>query len=156
MKTTYLCAECLLRQACEACDSAFDNWDERYETIDWVINKLQNSFHDAVPEMLANEIHQMVKSASGVDPYKPLKDETNALFRSLAEEVRPELHCLKDKVKLAILVNAIDAAVPLEAHVDTMGYFSEPLSEGLQQELAIDEFANEAKRNLANEYTKKT
>ncbi len=140
MRTTYLCAECLLRQACEACDAAFENWDERYETIDWVINKLQNSFHDAVPEMLANEIHQMVKSASGTDPYKALKDETNAVFRSLAEEVKPELHSLKDKVKATILANAIEAAVPLAAYADTMGYFSEPLSEGLKQGLAIDEF----------------
>lgn len=140
MKTTYLCAECLLRQACEACDKAFENWDERYETIDWVIDKLQNSFHDAVPEMLANEIHQMVKSASSTDPYRELKDETNAVFRSLAEEVKPDLKTLKDKVLVAILGNAIEAAVPLEAHADSVGYFSEPLSKELQQGLAIDEF----------------
>lgn len=140
MKTTYLCAECLLRQACEACDKAFEDWEERYETIDWVINKLQNSFHEAVPEMLANEIHQMVKSASGKDPYKELKDETNAVFRSLAEEVRPELKTLKDRVLVAILGNAIEAAVPLEADADSFGYFSQPLSEGMKQGLAIDEF----------------
>ncbi|MCP4401420.1 MAG: DUF89 family protein [bacterium] len=141
MKTTYLCAECLLRQACEACDNAFEGWEERYETIDWVINKLQNSFHDEVPEMLANEIHQMVKSASGTDPYKELKDETNAVFRSLAEEVKPELKTLKDRVLVAILGNVVEAAVPLEANADSFGYFSEPLAEGMKQGLAIDEFA---------------
>ncbi len=140
MKTTYLCAECLLRQACEACDKAFDDWEERYETVDWVIDKLQNSFHDAVPEMLATEIHQMVKSASSKDPYKDLKDETNVVFRSLADEVRPELQTLKDKVLATILANRIDAAVPIEAHADAIGFFTEPLSEGLKQGLAIDEF----------------
>ncbi len=140
MKTTYLCAECLLRQACEACDKAFKNWDERYETIDWVINKLQNSFHDAVPELLAMEIHQMVKSASSTDPYKDLKMETNAVFRSLAEEVKPELQTLKDKVLAAVLANTIEAAVPLATHAESVGYFSEPLAEGLQQGFAIDEF----------------
>lgn len=141
MKTTYLCAECLLRQACEACDKAFESWEDRYETIDWVIDKLQNSFHEAVPEMLATEIHQMVKSASGTDPYKELKDETNAVFRSLAEEVKPEIHSLKDRVLVSILGNAIEAAVPLEADADAVGYFSEPLSEGMSQGFAIDEFA---------------
>lgn len=140
MKTTYLCAECLLRQACEACDKAFEDWQDRYETIDWVINKLQNSFHNAVPELLATEIHQMVKSASSTDPYKDLKAETNAVFRSLAEEVKPELQTFKDKVLAVILANAIEAAVPLSAHADEIGYFSEPLTEGLQQGLAIDEF----------------
>lgn len=140
MKTTYLCAECLLRQACEACDKAFDDWEDRYETIDWVINKLQNSFHDTVPELLATEIHQMVKSASGTDPYKDLKMETNAVFRSLAEEVKPELHTFKDKVLVTVLANVIEAAVPLQAHADAVGYFSEPLAEGLQQGFAIDEF----------------
>lgn len=140
MKSTYLCAECLLRQACEACDKAFNDWEERYETIDWVINKLQNSFHNAVPEMLATEIHQMVKSASSKDPYKDLKTETNVVFRSLADEVKPELQTLKDKVLVTILANRIEAAVPLEAHSDAVGYFSEPLSEGLKQGLAIDEF----------------
>ncbi len=139
MKSTYLCAECLLRQACEACE-VFKDWEERYETVDWVINKLQNSFHDAVPEMLATEIHQMVKSASSTDPYKDLKAETNVVFRSLADEVKPELQTLKDRVLAAILANRIEAAVPLETHADSVGYFSEPLSEGLQQGLAIDEF----------------
>ena len=140
MKTTYLCAECLLRQACEACDKAFNDWEERYETIVWVIDRLQNAFHDTVPELLATEIHQMVKSASSTDPYKDLKDETNAVFRSLAEEVKPELQTLKDKVLAAVLGNAIEAAVPLEAHADSIGYFSEPLTEGLKQGFAIDEF----------------
>ena len=140
MKTTYLCAECLLRQACEACDHAFNDWEERYETIQWVIDKLQNSFHEAVPELLASEIHQMVKSASSTDPYKDLKAETNAVFRSLAEEVKPELHTFKDKVLATVLANAIEAAVPLETYADTMGYFAEPLADGLQQGFAIDEF----------------
>jgi uncharacterized protein with ATP-grasp and redox domains len=140
MKTTYLCAECLLRQACEACDNAFDDWGERYETIDWVIDKFQNSFHEAVPELLATEIHQMVKSASSTDPYQELKSETNVVFRSLAEEVQPELSTFKDKVLVAILGNVIEAAVPLATHADSIGYFAEPLTEGLKQGLAIDEF----------------
>ncbi len=140
MKTTYLCAECLLRQAGEACDQAFDDWGERYETISWVLDKLQNSFHDAVPELLATEIHQMVKSASSTDPYEELKSETNAVFRSLAGGLKPELHTLKDKVLASILGNAIEAAVPLESDSDAIGYFSEPLTEGLKQGFAIDEF----------------
>ena len=140
MKTTYLCAECLLRQACEACDKAFESWEERYETVDWVINKLQNSFSDAVPEMLATEIHQMVKSASSTDPYRVLKEETNSIFRALADEVRPELKTLKEKVLACVLANAVDAAVPITVDAESIGYFNEPLSEGLKQGFAIDEF----------------
>ena len=140
MKTSYLCAECLLRQACDACDAVFESWDDRYETIDWVINKLQNSFHDAVPEMLATEIHQMVKSASSSDPYKALKEETNAIFRALADEVRPELATLKDKALAAALANAVEAAVPVSVDAESIGYFNEPLTEGLKQGFAIDEF----------------
>ncbi|PID58217.1 hypothetical protein CSB45_03885 [candidate division KSB3 bacterium] len=140
MRTTYLCAECLLRQAREACENAFDGWEERYETIDWVINKLQNSFHDAVPEILATEIHQMVKSASGRDPYKGLKDETNAVFRSFAEEVKPHLNSFKDRVLAAILGNSVEAAVPLNTHAESFGYFCRPLSEEMQRGFAIDEF----------------
>ena len=140
MKTTYLCAECLMRQAQEACDKALRDWEERYETVVWVIDKLQNAFHDAVPELLATEIHQMVKSAAGNDPYKDLKDETNAVFRSLADEFRPELTTLKDRVLAAILGNGVEAAVPLETHADAVGYLVEPLSDGLKRGLAIDEF----------------
>lgn len=140
MKTTYLCAECLMRQAQEACDKALRDWEERYETVVWVIDKLQNAFHDAVPELLATEIHQMVKSAAGNDPYKDLKDETNAVFRSLADEFRPELTTLKDRVLAAILGNGLEAAVPLETHADAVGYLVEPLSDGLKRGLAIDEF----------------
>jgi len=140
MKTTYLCAECLMRQAREACDKALKDWEERYETIVWVIDKLQNSFHDAVPELLATEIHQMVKSASGNDPYKDLKDETNVVFRALVEELKPELNTLKDRVLASILGNGVEAAVPLETHGDSVGYLTEPLLDGLKKGLAIDEF----------------
>jgi uncharacterized protein with ATP-grasp and redox domains len=140
MKTTYLCAECLMRQAREACDKALADWEERYETMVWVIDKLQNSFHNAVPELLATEIHQMIKSAAGNDPYKALKDETNAVFRSLVEELRPELKTLKDRVLAAILGNEVEAAVPLETYSDALGYLKEPLSDGLERGLAIDEF----------------
>ncbi len=90
--------------------------------------------------MLASEIHQMVKSASSTDPYKNLKMETNAVFRSLAEEVKSDLHTLKDKVLATVLANAIEAAVPLETQADALGYFAQPLSDGLQQGFAIDEF----------------
>ena len=140
MKTTYICAECLMRQARDACDRALDNWQERYETIVWVIDRLQSAFDDAVPEMLATEIHQMIKSASEKDPYKNLKDETNAVFRPLAEELKPELKTLKDFVLAAILGNGLEAAVPLEAHADALGYLTEPLSDGMKRGLAIDEF----------------
>jgi uncharacterized protein with ATP-grasp and redox domains len=140
MKTTYKCAACLMRQAREACDKALENWEERYETMVWVIDKLQNSFHNAVPELLATEIHQMVKSASSKDPYKDLKYEMNAVFRSLVEELKPELNTLKDRVLAAILGNGVEAAVPLETHSDAVGYLTEPLSEGLKRGLAIDEF----------------
>jgi uncharacterized protein with ATP-grasp and redox domains len=140
MKTTYVCAECLMRQAREACDRALDDWGERYETMVWVIDKLQNAFHDAVPEMLATEIHQMVKSASEKDPYRQFKDETNAVFRALVEEVRPSLNSLKDRVLAATLGNEVDAAVPLEVHADTVGYLTEPLSDGMKRGFAIDEF----------------
>jgi uncharacterized protein with ATP-grasp and redox domains len=140
MKTTYKCAECLMRQAREACDKAFEDWEERYETIVWVIDKLQNAFHDAVPELLATEIHQMVKSASSRDPYKDLKYETNVVFRSLVEELKPDLKTLKDRVLAAIVGNGVEAAVPLETHSDTVGYLTEPLSDGMKRGLAIDEF----------------
>ncbi len=140
MKTTYICAECLLRQARDACDRALDNWQERYETIVWVIDRLHSAFDDAVPEMLATEIHQMIKSASEKDPYKNLKDETNAVFRPLAEELKPELKTLKDFVLAAILGNGLEAAVPLEAYADALGYLTEPLSDGMKRGLAIDEF----------------
>jgi len=140
MKTTYKCAECLMRQACEACDKALEDWGERYETMVWVIDKLQNAFHDAVPELLATEIHQMIKSASSSDPYKDLKYETNAVFRSLVEELKPELKTLKDRVLAAIVGNGVEAAVPLETHADAVGYLTEPLSDGLKRGLAIDEF----------------
>jgi uncharacterized protein with ATP-grasp and redox domains len=136
MKTTYLCAECLMRQACEACDKAFAGWEERYETIVWVIDRLQNAFNDAVPEMLATEIHQMIKSASSNDPYKDLKDETNAVFRSLVEEIKPELKTVRDRVLAAILGNAVEAAVPLETHSETLGYLPEPFSDGLARGFA--------------------
>lgn len=140
MKTTYICAECLLRQACDACDRAFEDWQERYETIIWVIDRLQSAFDNAVPELLATEIHQMIKSASEKDPYKDLKAETNAVFRPLVEELKPELTTLKDYVLAAILGNGLEAAVPLESHADALGYLTEPLSDGLKRGLAIDEF----------------
>jgi len=140
MKTTYICAECLMRQARDACDRALDDWQERYETIVWVIDRLQSAFDDTVPEMLATEIHQMIKSASEKDPYKNLKDETNAVFRSLAEELKPDLNTLKDFVLAAILGNGLEAAVPLEAHADALGFLTEPLSDGMKRGLAIDEF----------------
>lgn len=141
MKTTYKCAECLLRQACDACDRALDDWQERYETIVWVIDRLHSAFDNAVPEMLATEIHQMVKSASEKDPYSDLKTEMNAVFRPLAEELKPELSTLKDFVLAAILGNGLEAAVPLETHADALGYLTEPLSDGMKRGLAIDEFA---------------
>lgn len=140
MKTTYICAECLMRQARDACDRALDDWQERYETIVWVIDRLQSAFDDTVPEMLATEIHQMIKSASEKDPYKNLKDETNAVFRPLAEELKPDLNTLKDFVLAAILGNGLEAAVPLEAHADALGFLTEPLSDGMKRGLAIDEF----------------
>jgi uncharacterized protein with ATP-grasp and redox domains len=140
MKTTYICAECLLRQAREACDRALEDWQERYETIIWVIDRLQSAFDSAVPELLATEIHQMIKSASEKDPYQDLKAETNAVFRPLVEELKPELHSLKDYVLAAILGNGLEAAVPLESHADALGYLTEPLSDGLKRGLAIDEF----------------
>ncbi len=129
-----------MRQAREACDKALEDWEERYETMVWVIDKLQNSFHNAVPELLATEIHQMVKSASSNDPYKDLKYETNVVFRSLVEELKPKLNTLKDRVLAAILGNGIEAAVPLETHSDSIGYLTEPLSDGMKRGLAIDEF----------------
>ncbi len=140
MKTTYLCAECLLRQACEACDQAFEDWNERYETVTWVLDRLQNGFHDAVPELLATEIHQMVKNAASLDPYQDFKSETNVLFRSLADEIKPQLHTLREKVLVSILGNAVEAAVPMQTHADTLGYLAEPFSEGLKHGFAIDEF----------------
>ncbi|MBD3307609.1 DUF89 family protein, partial [candidate division KSB3 bacterium] len=140
MKTTYLCAECLLRQACEACDNAFEDWGERYETIVWVIDRLQNAFHDTVPEILATEIHQMVKSASSTDPYHALKVETNTVFQALAQEIKPDLTTLKEKALAATLGNCVEAAVPLETDADVIGYLSEPITEGLRQGFAIDEF----------------
>jgi damage-control phosphatase, subfamily I len=130
-----------MRQAREACDRSLSEWEERYETMVWVIDKLQNAFHDAVPELLATEIHQMIKSASDKDPYKDLKDETNAVFRSLAEELKPDLNSLKDLVLAAVVANGIEAAVPLEMNPDSVGYLSEPLSDGMKRGLAIDEFA---------------
>jgi uncharacterized protein with ATP-grasp and redox domains len=129
-----------MRQARDACDRALEDWQERYETIVWVIDRLQSAFDSAVPEILATEIHQMVKSASEKDPYKDLKDETNAVFRSLAEELQPELKTLKDYVLAAILGNGLEAAVPLETHSETLGYLTEPLSDGMNRGLAIDEF----------------
>lgn len=141
MKTTYVCAECLMRQAQEACDQALEDWEERYETIVWVIDKLQNSFHDAVPELLATEIHRMVKSAAAdSDPYQDFKQETNVVFRSLVDELRPELETLKDRTLAATLGNGVEAAVPLATHADVVGYLAEPLSQGLQRGFAIDEF----------------
>lgn len=141
MKTTYQCAECLMRQAQEACDNAFEDWEERYETVLWVIDKLQNSFQNAVPELLATEIHQMVKSAAGKDPYRHLKTETNAIFRSLAKEITPEIRTLKDRALVATLANGIEAAVPLlQTNIDVVGYLAQPLSDGLLQGFAIDEF----------------
>lgn len=140
MKTTYICAECLMRQARDACDRALEDWQERYETIIWVIDRLQSAFDNAVPELLATEIHQMVKSASEKDPYKDLKAETNAVFRPLVEELKPQLKTLKDYVLAAILGNGLEAAVPLETHSDTLGYLKEPLSDGMKRGLAIDEF----------------
>jgi len=140
MKTTYICAECLMRQARDACDRALEDWQERYETIIWVIDRLQSAFDNAVPELLATEIHQMIKSASEKDPYKDLKAETNAVFRPLVEELKPQLKTLKDYVLAAILGNGLEAAVPLETHSDTLGYLKEPLSDGMKRGLAIDEF----------------
>jgi damage-control phosphatase, subfamily I len=129
-----------MRQALDACDHALGDWEERYETTVWVIDKLQNAFHEAVPELLATEIHQMIKSASEKDPYKELKDETNAIFRSLVAELRPEITTFKDRVLAATLGNGIEAAVPLEMNPDSVGYLVEPLSEGMKRGFAIDEF----------------
>jgi len=130
-----------MRQAQEACDQALEDWEERYETIVWVIDKLQNSFHDAVPELLATEIHRMVKSAAAdSDPYQDFKQETNVVFRSLVDELRPELETLKDRTLAATLGNGVEAAVPLATHADVVGYLAEPLSQGLQRGFAIDEF----------------
>jgi uncharacterized protein with ATP-grasp and redox domains len=82
----------------------------------------------------------MVKSAAEKDPYKDLKDEMNAVFRPLVEELEPELKTLKDFVLAAILGNGLEAAVPLETHSDALGYLTEPLTDGMKRGLAIDEF----------------
>jgi hypothetical protein len=62
------------------------------------------------------------------------------VFRSLVEELKPDLKTLKDRVLAAIVGNGVEAAVPLETHSDTVGYLTEPLSDGIKRGLAIDEF----------------
>jgi hypothetical protein len=140
METTYICAECLIRQVREACDLAFEEWEPRQETMLWAIDKLQNTFQGATPTLLGTEIHRMVKSASSAaDPYKAFKKKSNEVARQVFDELASEVKILKDALVVAATANAIDAAIAGYTDFEAAENLARLIRGSLQAGLAIDE-----------------
>jgi len=139
METTYICAECLVRQAREACESAFEEWESRYETILWVVDKLQNSFQGATPALLGTDIHRMIKNASGRDPYLEFKRKSNGIARQVLQEISPEVKTLKEAILVSITGNAMDAAIAGYTDFEASENLLQLIRQGLKTGLAIDE-----------------
>jgi hypothetical protein len=139
METTYICAECLMRQAREACDLAFEEWDSRHETMLWVIDKLQNSFQGATPALLGTEIHRMIKNAATGDPYLQFKKKCNEVAKQVFEMISPRVKTLREAFIVATTCNAIDATVAGYTSFEIAENLLQLIQEGLQAGLAIDE-----------------
>lgn len=139
METTYMCAECLMRQVREACDLAFEEWESRYETTLWVIDKFQNSFQGATPAVLGTEFHRMIKNASSKDPYHNFKKKSNEVARQVLQDILPEVKTLRDALVISATSNAIDAAIAGYTDFEAAEKVRELIQQGLKAGLAIDE-----------------
>ncbi len=111
LKTTYLCARCLIDQATHAVELGVEDPGERLLIVTDVVGLLQKEFPHSVPARLGTRIHQYVRERTGRDPYAVLKKKSNRVAAEIAEGLRREGLTLEKAVRAAVAGNAIDFGV---------------------------------------------
>ncbi len=78
MKTYKECLLCFDRQAADACDMAMLNMKATETVVNAVRAKIKSFEHDNPPIKMAIEIHDLIRSESGIaDPYADIKNISN-------------------------------------------------------------------------------
>jgi len=113
MKTYLDCIPCFIRQPLEAVRMVTEDETVHAQVIKEVLKYLQTLSFESPPPESSKEVHAIVKKITNCkDPYKKVKDQSNAmaekLYPRLKELVRKADDPLLTAVKLTIVGNVID------------------------------------------------
>ena len=116
MKTAFDCIPCLVRQTLDAVRMATDNPSIHQQVLHGVLWRLSQSSLQQSPLVMAQYVHRLVRELAGeADPYRGVKDQSNALalelYPRLAGMVQQSPAPLETALRLAIAGNVIDLGV---------------------------------------------
>ena len=134
LKATYLCARCLVDQAAHAVELSVTDPAERLSIMRGVLGVLAASFPHQVPAVIGTRLHRYVKSRTGTDPYKTLKEKSNQVAAEAARAWNGRGLSLREAALAAVAGNAIDFGV------DGSRNALDTLSAELGKELHVDHF----------------
>jgi hypothetical protein len=119
MKTNLDCMPCFLRQSLDACRIVSDDEDLHAMLLQDTLRSISGMDMRKSPPEMARIIHRMIRQTVGSDdPYRQIKDESNALALAMLPRLRDDLAAADDPLDLAvrfsIAANIIDCGVDID------------------------------------------
>lgn len=112
MQTKLDCLPCLLRQTLDAARQVTDDEELQRAIMDQASLALRLVDPNRSPPAMAQQIHRIIRSAVGEDPYGKINDHMNRLGVILRERLRPRVAAAADPfaaaVRVVIAANCID------------------------------------------------
>jgi len=123
MQTQLDCLPCFLRQALDAARQASKDEDIHRAVLDQACAALRLVDARRSPPAMAQQIHRIIRTMIGADPYFGIKARMNRLGVKLRERLRSRVQAAADPfaaaVRLAVAANCIDFGA--RSHVTAQG-----------------------------------
>ncbi len=88
MKTELVCLPCFFRQVVRTTGLAGVNGEERRRILRRAETIIEHASLDQAPARITTLLHRLIREASGVDPYRPVKDEYNRIALAKLPAIR--------------------------------------------------------------------
>jgi len=116
MQTTFDCIPCFVRQALDAVRMVTDDPSIQQQVLHGVLWRLSQTSLQQSPLVMAQYVHRLVRELAGNDdPYRGVKDRSNALalefYPQLSAAIHDSVAPLDMALRLAIAGNVIDYGI---------------------------------------------
>ena len=119
MHTFHDCLPCFVRQTLEALERVGADQVMRDSVLRQVLRRLSEIDLDRSPPEMAQEIHRLIRQASGViDPYAEVKQQFNRLIDDMIPELRRRIQGAADPFRVALRLALAGNIIDFGVHAD--------------------------------------
>jgi len=138
MKTHIECFPCFLRQTVIALKQLYGQQDIQQEIVHDVLSIMQKTDMNKPPAYTTTYIHRAIRDRLGLDPFKKIKNDYNAiamgLYPGLKEKVSSSPDPLRTAARLAISGNIIDFGIFTSIDIEAS------VANALKETIAVDDY----------------